>query len=236
MREEMDKSVQERQPMQLKGIGNSLTVLFDPLQPLEDLKQELRRIFDPLKHLSANAQIVLDAGDPNGHEALILELGEFLKSNYRVGSVSRPYREREQANAKERQRQKEMAGGLFPRSSDVLMMTGLVRSGQKISAKKHFLLLGDLNPGGEVIAGGDILILGSLRGKVIAGHSDNAAALILALDFRPTQIQIGSFVAAGLPPTKGRGTEFAYVQDGVIVVDDYLKTNPFGGLPWPEIR
>lgn len=222
--------------MQLKGIGNSLTVLFDPKQPWEDLKQELKRLFDPMKHLSTNAHIVLDPGDPEGHEELIRELGDFLKTNYPIGSVTKPLRERERTSAKERLRQKEMAGGLFQRSSDVLMMAGLVRSGQKINAKKHFLLLGDLNPGAEVIAGGDVLILGSLRGKVMAGHPDNAEALILAMDFRPTQIQIGGFVAAGLPPSKGRATEFAHVQHGVIVVEDYLKTNPFGSLPWPEIR
>jgi hypothetical protein len=88
-------------------------------------------------------------------------------------------------------------------------MTGRVRSGQKICAKRHFLLMGDLNPGSEVVAGGDIVILGSLRGKAIAGHPDNPGALILALDFRPTQIQIGPYVAAGLPPAKAGLCEFA---------------------------
>ena len=85
-------------------------------------------------------------------------------------------------------------------------------------------------------AGGDILILGSLRGKAIAGHPDNEGALILAMDFRPIQIRIGGLVAAGLPPSKGKTVEFAHVLNGAIVVDDYVKANPFGGLPWPEIR
>ena len=177
--------------MQVKGIGNSLTVLVDPKQPLDDLKQELRRIFDPVKHQSANAHIVLDTGDPDGSEELVRELGAFLKENYRIGTVTGPVRDLERAKAKEWLRQKEVDGGVFSRNSDVLMMTGLVRSGQKISARKHFLLMGDLNPGSEVIAGGDILILGSLRGKASAGHPDNEGALILALDFRPTQIRIG---------------------------------------------
>jgi septum site-determining protein MinC len=227
--------------MQLKGIGNNLTVLLDPKQPPDDLKEELRRIFDPLKHLSADARIVLDTGDQGGHEELVRELGAFLKTHYKIDTVTEPPRERAAAAAatvatKERWRQKEMEGGLFHRPSEVLMMTGLVRSGQKITARKHFLLMGDLNPGSEVIASGDILILGSLRGKAIAGHPDNDGALILALDFRPTQIQIGGFVAAGLPTPKAGTAEFAHVQNGAIVVDDYLKTNPFGGLPWPEVR
>ena len=229
-------SVPEKRPMQLKGIGNNLTVLLDPEQPVDDLKRELQRIFDPLKHMSANAHIVLDTGDSEKHEDLVRELGGFLKEHYRIGTVAEPLREREHANAKDWLRQKEMDGGPFGRNSDVLMMTGLVRSGQKINARKHFLLLGDLNPGGEVVAGGDILILGSLRGKAIAGHTDNEGALILAMDFRPIQIRIGGLVAAGLPPSKGKTVEFAHVLNGAIVVDDYVKANPFGGLPWPEIR
>jgi len=196
----------------------------------------LRRIFDPVKQQCANAHIVLDTGGQDGHEDLVRELGAFLKEDYRIGTVTGPLREREHANAKEWLRQKEMDGGPLGRHSDVLMMTGLVRSGQKINARKHFLLMGDLNPGGEVIAGGDILILGSLRGKASAGHPDNEGALILALDFRPTQIQIGGFVAAGLPPSKGKAAEFAHVANGASVEEDYVKTNPFGGLPWPEVR
>ncbi|MDA8124576.1 MAG: septum site-determining protein MinC [Deltaproteobacteria bacterium] len=238
----MESNDQDIRPLQVKGIGNNLTVLFDPRQPLDDLKKELRRVFDPVKHLSANAHIVLDAGDEEGHEALYGELGAFLKATYPIGAVTGAARDRLAAVAaatvatKERLRQKGMEGSLYHRQSDVLMMTGLVRSGQKINARKHFLLLGDLNPGGEVIAGGDIVIMGSLRGKASAGHPGNESALIVALDFRPIQIQIGSLVAAGGPTSKGKTVEFAHVQNGVIVVDDYVKTNPFGGLPWPEVR
>jgi septum site-determining protein MinC len=233
----MESNPQDIRPLQLKGIGNNLTVLLDPRQGLDDLKGELRRVFDPVKHLSANARIVLDAGDQEEHEALYGELGAFLKATYPIGTVTGPARDRSAAAAaKERLRQKEMEGAPFHRQSDVLMMTGLVRSGQKISARKHFLLLGDLNPGGEVIAGGDVVILGSLRGKASAGHPGNEGALIVALDFRPIQIQIGALVAAGGPSSKGKAVEFAHVQNGAIVVDDYVKTNPFGGLPWPEVR
>ncbi len=230
----MGSPVQDKMQMQLKGIGKSLTVRLDPTKPLDDLKEELKNIFNPLKHLSANAHIVIDAGDEQDHEELVRELGAILKDDFKVGTVTGPFRR--QASAKERVRHREMDASLSYRHSDVLMMTGLVRSGQKITARKHFLLLGDLNPGGEVIAGGDVLILGSLRGKAIAGYPDNENALILAMDFRPTQIQIGRVVAAGVSLSKGKTTEFAQLQNGAIVVADYLKSNPFGAVPWPEIR
>lgn len=230
----MEKTDQEKSIMRLKGIGDNITVMLDPTQPLDSLKEELTRIFKPLNHLAANARIVIDAGGGGGHEELIRNLGEFLKANYQVGSVAQP--QREPAGTRGRLRQKEIGGDGYSRRSDVLMMTGRVRSGQKIKVKKHFLLLGDVNPGGEIIAGGDILIMGSLRGKAIAGQPDNEQAVILALDFRPTLVQIGGVLATGLPEQSQRAAEFARVQEGRIVVEDYLKTYPFGNLPWPEIR
>jgi hypothetical protein len=85
----MEPSVQERKGIQIKGIGNNLTVLLDPRQPAADLKEELKRIFDPLKHLSANGHVVLDTGDPEGHRELVEELGSFLKAHYRIENRDR---------------------------------------------------------------------------------------------------------------------------------------------------
>ena len=96
--------------------------------------------------------------------------------------------------------------------------------------------MGDVNPGGQVIAGGDILIMGRLRGNAVAGTPDNEAAIVMALDFRPTQVQIGGFIAAGLPPRPEKVMEYAHVEAGAIIVEDYLKADPFGKLPWPEVR
>jgi septum site-determining protein MinC len=111
-----------------------------------------------------------------------------------------------------------------------------VRSGQKIKARKHLVILGDVNPGAEIEAGGDILIMGTLGGKASAGVPDNTQAIILALDLRPTQLQIGGIVAAGEPGTRGNGIEYARVEEGMIVVSDYGKTNPFKHIQWPEMR
>jgi septum site-determining protein MinC len=116
------------------------------------------------------------------------------------------------------------------------MLTGRVRSGQKVTARRHLVILGDVNPGGEVVAGGDILVMGALGGTAAAGQPDRQASIILALDFRPTQIQIGPVVAAGLPASPRKFPEYAYMEGGNIVVEDYLEANPFGRMPWPEVR
>lgn len=218
----------------LKGVGDSLWVTLNPEFPVEALQKELHVIFTRLKHLAINARVILDPGDGPGHEPLINSLGAYLKAHFNVGMVSAA--EKKQPKITRRLHSKELHRGMRYRRSNVLMMTGRVRSGQKLEAGKHLILLGDVNPGGQVVAGGDIFIMGSLLGTACAGMPANESAIIFSLDFRPSQIQIGGFVAAGQPAYQEKAAEFARVEDGTIIVEDYLKANPFGKLPWPEIR
>jgi septum site-determining protein MinC len=57
------------------------------------------------------------------------------------------------------------------------------------------IILGDINPGGMVIADGDILVWGRLRGVAHAGAGGNRECLIMALQMEPTQLRIADAVA-----------------------------------------
>ncbi len=230
----MRNANQDKAPVRLIGVADGLRVTLDPARSAGLLRKELKKLFKPLKHLAINAKVTFDLGEQEGHDALVEELGEYLKEAFGVGSIHR--RRKQQAVTSEVDRNLDMARSWTHHRSDVLMLAGRVRSGQKVSARKHLLILGDVNPGGEVVAGGDILILGSLGGIAAAGQPDREETIVLALDFRPTQIQIGPIMAAGLPASPRTFPEFAYVEDGVIVVEDYIKANPFGRMPWPEVR
>lgn len=230
----MIKSNQENLPVKLKGVGDSLWVTLDPAQPEDILKKEIRKLFERLKHLAINARVIIDPGVPEGHDDLIDRLGSFLKETFDVGHVSSPPQKR--STAVERRRQRDVGRSWTHRGSDVLMLAGRVRSGQKVAAKKHLVILGDVNPGAEIIAGGDILVMGRLLGMASAGQPDNEDAIILALEFRPTQIQIGGFVAAGAASSAERSVEYAHVENGTVIVEEYLEANPFSRLPWPEVR
>lgn len=70
-----------------------------------------------------------------------------------------------------------------------------VRSGMEIRHTGSVIILGDVNPGSSVIADGDIVVWGSLRGVAHAGASGNSRCLIMALRLEPTQLRIGDFVA-----------------------------------------
>ncbi|MDZ8140454.1 MAG: septum site-determining protein MinC [Nostoc sp. DedQUE04] len=78
---------------------------------------------------------------------------------------------------------------------DALYLEMTVRSGVEIRHRGTVILLGDLNPGGIVIADGDIIIWGRLRGIAHAGAGGNSECLIMALQMEPTQLRIADAVA-----------------------------------------
>ncbi len=230
------KSPPARPAARLKGVGDSLWVTIDPERSLEEIEKELRMAFQRLNHLAAGAKVVLDPGDPETYAHLIERFGKLITEEYNVGSFSPPARKIDRVEAENRMRQRDMDRTWRQYSSDVLMMTGRVRSGQKITAKKHLVIMGDVNPGGEVEAGGDIIVLGILRGTAWAGKGGDDGAIIFSLDFRPTQVQIAGCVAAGTSEAAGKTPEFAHVENGAIIVENYLEANPFGRIPWPKVR
>lgn len=107
--------------------------------------------------------------------------------------------------------------------SDVgILVHRTLRSGQSIRYSGHVVIIGDVNPGAEIIAEGDIVVWGHLRGIVHAGAAGDETRCICALAFSPTQLRIGGRIAR--PPDQRRarkkfGPERAHISDGQIVVE-----------------
>lgn len=225
--------------VKLKGVNGALCITINPNESANNLQEEIGRQLGSFKYLGKNARIVIDTGDDSSHDDLIGALTNYLKTHFGINSVSKSHDKKHSEHSSDAQRwihKTSMKQSWHNYSSDTILMMGRVRSGQKVTAKKHLILLGDINPGAEVVAGGDILIMGSLLGSAMAGQPDNDGSIVLALDFRPTQIQIGGYVAAGIPSSPERITEFAHVENGTIIVENYLEANPFSRLPLPQVR
>ncbi|MBD0261959.1 MAG: septum site-determining protein MinC [Tolypothrix sp. Co-bin9] len=79
--------------------------------------------------------------------------------------------------------------------ADALYLQMTVRSGLEIRHPGSVIILGDLNPGGIVVADGDILVWGRLRGIAHAGAGGNRECLIMAVQMEPTQLRIADAVA-----------------------------------------
>jgi septum site-determining protein MinC len=82
-----------------------------------------------------------------------------------------------------------------PALAEPLYLQMTIRSGVEIRHPGTVVIMGDVNPGGEVIAAGDIVIWGRLRGIAHAGSQGNNSCLIMALQMDATQLRIANHVA-----------------------------------------
>ncbi|MEQ1571641.1 MAG: septum site-determining protein MinC [Myxococcota bacterium] len=94
-----------------------------------------------------------------------------------------------------------------------------LRSGTVVRFDGDVVVYGDVNPGAQIVASGNISVLGALKGVAHAGAEGDECAFVLAFDLRPTQIRIGAKIA--VPSGRGQGPEIAVVFEDEIVVEPY---------------
>ncbi|MEN4041595.1 MAG: septum site-determining protein MinC [Anaerolineaceae bacterium] len=94
-----------------------------------------------------------------------------------------------------------------------------LRSGFRLAYQGHVVVIGDVNPGAEIVAGGSVVVWGRLRGLVHAGADGNEEATVSALDMNPMQLRIANHISV-TPQRKGKSQpEIARVQDGRVVAE-----------------
>ena len=108
-------------------------------------------------------------------------------------------------------------------SESALFVKRTIRSGQMLQYLGHLTIIGDVNPGAEVVAGGDIIVWGKLRGTVHAGAQGDDSAIVCALSLAPTQLRIGNHIAR--PPETDKQDravpEIAQVDEEGIIVEPW---------------
>jgi septum site-determining protein MinC len=110
-----------------------------------------------------------------------------------------------------------------PDGMAALLIHRTVRSGQRYRYAGTIVVIGDVNPGAELIADGDIIVWGKLRGVVHSGARGNDNATISALVLAPTQLRIGKFIARAPDDKRPRNApaEIARVRNGNIVLEPW---------------
>ncbi|MBV8074515.1 MAG: septum site-determining protein MinC [Candidatus Eremiobacteraeota bacterium] len=100
-----------------------------------------------------------------------------------------------------------------PAAPAVLYHRGTLRGGQALANLGHIVVVGDVNPGAELVAGGDIVVFGALYGVAHAGAQGDASARVFALALAPTQLRIATTIAAGEgEPSSPSGPEEAFLE------------------------
>lgn len=102
---------------------------------------------------------------------------------------------------------------------------GTLRSGQQLKIDHSIIIMGDVNPGAKVIAKGNVIILGALKGTVYAKQYNNQYPFVVALSMTPMQLKIGEII--GRSPDNNYSladqTQIAYVEDGRICIEALNK-------------
>jgi septum site-determining protein MinC len=100
-----------------------------------------------------------------------------------------------------------------------------LRSGHKVKHPGHIIILGDVNPGAEIVAGGNVIVWGRLRGVVHAGAMGDTNAVVCSLDLAPTQLRIADKISVS-PPKKGKPRpEIAQLENGQVTAHDWFKSH-----------
>jgi len=104
-------------------------------------------------------------------------------------------------------------------SDNTTFVQQTLRSGFKISAAGHVIVVGDVNPGAEIVAEGSVVIWGRLRGSVHAGSEGNGQAVVCALEMKPMQLRIANVVASFTQRQGKLQPEIAHIRQGQVVSD-----------------
>jgi septum site-determining protein MinC len=102
-----------------------------------------------------------------------------------------------------------------------LFLSKTLRSGTRVEFAGSVVIMGDVNPGAEVVAEGSIIVWGRLRGSAAAGTKGDADAVICALDLFPTRLQVGDQSLDAADRTESGKPEMACLRNGIVVVESW---------------
>lgn len=116
------------------------------------------------------------------------------------------------------------------RGNEALIIKTTCRSGEMVHYPGDVVVFGDVNPGAEIVASGDIIVLGALRGMAHAGCDGDTGATIFALNLEAHRLQIGPH--AGESPRGQRrarsgnrsvNPQIAYIRRSSIFVAPFVR-------------
>lgn len=77
----------------------------------------------------------------------------------------------------------------------LLVIDKTVRSGQRVEHEGDVLVIGDVNADSYIVALGNVIVMGTMRGIVHAGAGGDEGVTVIALSLKPQQLRIGSHIS-----------------------------------------
>ena len=216
-----------QQAIILKGTPEGI-VLHPAVGPWEKVLSALKRSLHEAESFFQGGRVILELKDRDLSEEEFqalrtlleqhkLELWAILSSNENVQHIARTHGIRTRLPAPTSQSAAQPTG-------NAMFVGKTLRSGQRIYFPGDITLLGDINPGAEITAGGNIIVWGRVRGVVHAGALGDASAVICALELSPSQLRIADLIARAPDEKTQRplNPEMALIRDGAIIAEPWI--------------
>lgn len=162
--------------MDYKVRGTNILGIEIIIPPQKFNLEDIKKFISEKKEIMRKTRLVITFDDVIPEEAEIKEIAEFIKNFPEIifcGFKASRKETRElclhagfpcDMSTLELEKTTERAS-----NEEIKFIKKTVRSGEKVSSSGDIAILGDVNPGAEVEAGGNVYIFGSLRGLVKAG-------------------------------------------------------------------
>jgi septum site-determining protein MinC len=218
--------------MEIKGTKDGILVNLEGQDWLE-AKGELVAQIAARKDFFKGAHLVLDVGNNVLRARDLGELRDLLSENdvilsgilslsivtletaQLLGMKTHPTKEKEKTGRKIKPLDTVLAG------EAAVMIHRTMRSGFKVAYQGHVVVLGDVNPGAEIVASGCVIVWGRLRGTVHAGAEGDETAVVCALDLSPLQLRIASKITTAPQSTDEPEPEIASIKDNQIIAEPW---------------
>ena len=127
--------------------------------------------------------------------------------------------------------EKQKQSSTFFEGESAVWVEKTLRAGYKVETRCHVVVMGDVNPGAEIISAGNIIVWGRLSGSVHAGADGNKKARVLTLEMDPTGLQIAQIAAAPRLKKRKKQPEIASIFENEIIIESWdIHKNHRGDL------
>lgn len=223
----------------IKGVGDGLLVSL-PQEDADNAFEALIEAIDDRSDFFRSARLALDvqdlalgAAELGKWRAALAEREVTLWAMLSTSSVTQSAAadlglDRDLKNAHEAWSADEVPFDTSLPGEDAVLVRRTLRSGNHVRHPGHVVIIGDVNPGAEIVAGGHVIVWGHLRGMVHAGAAGDEQATIRALDLSPTQLRIAGHIALSPERKEATEPEVARVREGQLVAEawDHDHTSP----------
>lgn len=212
-----------RNTVVIKGNKAGMTVYLDRQIPFEELLEAVKVKFKETARFWGSAQMTLTL---EGRELTAEEEFRIVNTITENSSIEILCLIDTDANRIERC-EKALNDKLMELSSRTgQFYKGNLRAGDVLESEASIVVIGDVDKGAKVVARGNIIILGSLKGTACAGASGNLGSVVVAIEMAPAQVKISDLTFQKNEKSRllGRGPMMILVENGRICSEPIKKS------------